>query len=230
MAADGGLEHTEESGLILWLAGEKVVRNFRFLATFRDTIEWTVKDGTREIGTIASPVPPGERFALPGRTWEVVDLVTEDRLIVVRRVGGRLRVYFGGGGGGEIHDRVVDRMRQVLTESADYSYLTDRARRRIEEARQLAGATGIAARPAVIPLGGDQLALLPWCGTRKVDTMRLAAGTRCTVRPGGPLERFFVTVSAKSGEAEGLVASLRTLAAEPWDGATLVAGLARGAL
>jgi ATP-dependent helicase Lhr and Lhr-like helicase len=219
------LEKTEEGGLILGLAGEKVVRNFRFLATFKDAIEWTVRDGSREIGTIGDAVPVGERFALAGRTWEVVDLVAEQRLIVARLVKGSVRTIFLGGGAGDIHDRVVERMRQVLVEASSYPYLTERAQRRIDEARQLAQATRVASGPGLVPLGGDQLGLIPWCGTRKLETIALKLKDRTAIKALRP-ERFYIVVTAGNG-LDGLASALNSLAAKPWEGAEMVATLDR---
>ncbi|MGH9891500.1 MAG: DEAD/DEAH box helicase, partial [bacterium] len=220
------LERTEEGGLILGLCGEKVVRSYRFLATFVDNTEWTVKEGTRDIGTIGQAVPPEERFALAGRTWEVVEVVDQERLLIVKRVKSSVRTLFRGLGGPRIHDRVVERMRQALTETAEYAYLTDRARERLSRARALATATRIAEGPCVVPLGGDRLCLVPWCGTQRFFTMlRWVAGlqgARLYTAPG-----FYIGLRADSGKADELAAGLAALSAETWDGAAMAAALER---
>ncbi len=225
LLATDQLEQTPEGGLILGLGGEKIVRNFRFLATFQDTTEWAVKDGTRDVGTVGSPVPIGERLALAGRTWEVVDLVTEQRVLVVRRVKGSLRTYFVGGPGASIHDRVVERMRRVLLEETVYPYLTERAAARLSEGRTLARAEGIALRATVLSLGGDKLALLPWAGTRIMDTLvaRLAQSA------GAKVERaqFYLTVTANSGGIKATMALLRRIAEEPLSAEAMVGAMDR---
>ena len=220
------LQRTEEGGLILGLAGERVVRSFRFLATFQDTTEWGVKEGARDIGTIASPVPAGERFALAGRTWEVVDVVTEQRVVVVRRVRGALKTRFLGGRSGDVHSRVVERARRALAEDVSYPYLTDRAAARLDEARTLTRATGMVERPCVIPLGGDRLALVPWTGTRQVRTMalRLAALSEArAVRDEG----FYIEFLAEPGRVTDLLTELSQVSTSKWDGTQIMAGLER---
>lgn len=220
------LERTEEGGLILGLAGERVVRNFRFLATFQDVTEWSVKEGTRDIGTIGSPVPEGERFALAGRTWEVIQLVADQRIMIVKRVRGGLRTMFLGGQGGDIHDRVVDRMRRVLEEDAVYPYLTERAASRLAEVRQLARVGGLSNGAAIIALGGNRLALLPWCGTRKLRTMALMVGKCGTVK--GALARgFHLEITPAIGDISGIVGDLTELASQQFDGTALVNDLDR---
>lgn len=220
------LERTEEGGLILGLAGEKVVRNFRFLATFQDPTEWAVKDGSRDIGTLGSPVPVGERFALAGRTWEVLQLVPEQRVIVARRVRGSLRTFFMGGAGGDIHDRVAERMRRVLAEESVFPYLTERASARLAEARTLTAASGIAAGPTLLHLGGNQFGLLPWAGTRQLRTMRLRLATAPGIHSVGD-ERFYLPLLSQADDGPSLRAGLLGLAREAWDGAAMVAPMDR---
>jgi ATP-dependent helicase Lhr and Lhr-like helicase len=221
------LEKTPEGGLILGLTGEKVVRNFRFLATFQDSSEWAVKDGTRDVGTVGDAVPIGERLALAGRIWEVMDVIAEQRVLIVRRVKGSLRTLFVGRGGPPVHDRVVERMRRVLEEDVIYPYLTERAVARLSEARAIALAEGLARHPTVALLGGDKVAILPWAGTRVLRTLALwleqsNAFTMSTVSPG-----FYLVLTARSEGIDAAVAELRRVASAPCDAAQLVAPLNR---
>lgn len=214
------LEQTAEGGLILGLVGEKIVRNFRFLATFADSTEWAVKDASRDIGTVSGAVPVGERLVLAGRTWEVVDLVMEQRVIIVRRVKGILRTNWTGGDRGEIHDRLVDRMRRVLLEDTVYPYLSDRAVARLTKARELARGTGIASGPAILPLGGNKLALAPWIGTRALRTI----GLRLTQSPAPKAtdEGFYLELPGTDEGPDATIAELRRIAGEEWSAADIV--------
>jgi len=218
------LERTEEQGLILGLAGEKVVRNFRFLATFHETTEWSVKEGSRDIGTIAGPVPQGERFVLAGRTWEVMELVTEQRLVIVQSIRGSLRTHFIGGRGGDVHDRVAERMRRLLAEDVIYPYLTERAVARLADARQLALAIGIAKRPAILALGGNEISLVPWAGTRVLRTLELKLGHLEGLKSVRS-DRFYLTCTAVAGGADAVRHILAATVAEPWEAAAIVAPL-----
>ena len=208
------LERTEEGGLMLGLTGGKIVHNYKFLATFQDSTEWAVKEGTRDIGTIASPVPQGERFALAGRTWEVVDLISEQRVLVVKRVKGTLKTHFIGGHGGDVHRRIVERMRRVLVEDVAYAYLTERATARLSQARVLASASGFATRPTVVPVSREKVMLLPWVGSRVLNTMALRIGQAgfATVAR----DDFYLSLTAKAGGAETIAKGLAELAQESW--------------
>jgi ATP-dependent Lhr-like helicase len=222
------LQQTDEGGLILGLDGERVVRNFRFLATFADTTEWSVKDGSRDIGTVASPVPVGERVMLAGRTWEVMQIMDDQKVLVVRRVRGVIKTRFLGSGYGAVHDRVVDRMRRALVEDAVYPYLSERAADRLREARALARSTEIANGPCLVPLGGNKIALLPWAGTHVVRTLSLhlnqSQATRATD------EDFYLTFSGTAAGPDETERALREAALPEWSAAEIVAPLSRALL
>ena len=222
------LQRTDEGGLILGLKGEQIVRNFRFLATFADTTEWSVKDTSRDIGTVASPVPVGERLMLAGRTWEVTQVLGEQKVLIVKRVRGTLSTKFLGAGYGAIHDRVVDRMRRVLLEDTAYSYLNERAATRLAEARALIRPTGIAEGPCLVSLGGNKIALVPWAGTRIIHTLALHLGQSPTTRAAE--EGFFLTLAGTAAGSEETHRSLQQTAEEPWNSAAIVEPLQRALL
>ena len=64
------IEMTEEKGLIVGLKGERLINSFKFYAVFKDSEDYTVRSGSDEIGTITTPPPVGDRFALAGRVWD----------------------------------------------------------------------------------------------------------------------------------------------------------------
>lgn len=116
------IQQTEERGLLVGLAGEQVVRNFRFYSVFPDNEEFAVRDESKEIGSILSPPPKGERFALAGRTWEVMEIDLKRRTVYARPIKGKVRTTWNGGGGA-IHSKILQRMKLALEEDIIYSYL-----------------------------------------------------------------------------------------------------------
>jgi len=163
------IEQTEEGGLIVGLKGEEVVRSFRFYAVFPDDDEYTVKERSEEIGSVAYPPPPGERFGLAGKTWEVLDVDIRRKIVFVRGVEGKALTSWPGPYG-VIHTRIKQRMKQVLFEDLEYSYLQPKARARLKEARALAKMVGLE-KNHILFLGGDTYAIFPWLGTRSFRTL-----------------------------------------------------------
>ncbi len=164
------LEMTEEKGLIVGLAGERLLKSFKFYAVFKDSEDFTVRAGSDEIGTITTPPPVGDRFALAGRVWEVEELDIARKLIYVRQVDGKMEISWPGDFG-EIHTKIVERMRRVLAEDMVYPYLKPNAQKRLEVARHVARNTGMLEH-SLISLGGYTWCLFPWLGTRSFRTLR----------------------------------------------------------
>lgn len=164
------IEMTEEKGLIVGLKGERLTNSFKFYAVFKDSEDYTVRCESDEIGTITTPPPVGDRFALAGRVWEVEELDIARKLIYVKAVKGKMEVSWPGDYG-EIHTRILERMRQVLEEDTVYPYLKPNARHRLEVVRALVRNTGMLGR-SLVHLGGYTWCLFPWLGTRSFRTLR----------------------------------------------------------
>ncbi len=198
------IQRTEEGGLIIGLTGERVVRNFKFYAVFADNEEYTVQDESREIGSIIQPPPPGERFALAGRTWEVLEIDPKRKLVQVKQISGRASVSWKGTCG-RVHGRILQRMRQVLFEDKEYRYLQPQARERLREARQLAAAHRLDQRN-ILPLGGQTFAILPWMGTRSYRTLdrslRMLGRGRFSIYGIGGVAPHFFTLLADTDSSE----------------------------
>lgn len=169
------LEMTEEKGILVGMKGERLLNSFKFYAVFNDSEDFTVRCESEEIGTITTPPPVGDRFALAGRVWEVLELDASRRLVYVKEVDGKMEISWPGEYG-EIHTRILERMREVLREDIQYPYLKPNARHRLEMARRVARNTGITER-SLIHLGGFTWCLFPWLGTRSFRTLRKMIGT-----------------------------------------------------
>ena len=207
------LEMTEEKGLIVGLAGERLLKSFKFYAVFKDTEDYTVRAGSDEIGTITTPPPVGDRFALAGRVWEVEELDIQRKLIYVRQVDGKMEVSWPGDFG-EIHTRILERMRRVLEEDTVYPYLKPNARRRLEVARHVARNTGMLTH-SLVHLGGYTYCLFPWLGTRSFRTLR-----KFIVRNGAPFRIsnlefegcYYMTFRMERGNEYDLISRLEGIA------------------
>ncbi len=189
------LERLEGGGLIIGPLGEKLVNNYHFYATFETVRTYTVRENSRDIGTIQMLPSEGDRIRLAGRAWKVV-IVDEDNSVVhVERVTGKAEGYWTGGGA-EVHSRIIQRIHQVLTETVEYEYLQPRAIERLFSARQEANITDMT-RESIIPLGGNRFMLLPWRGSRETETIALLLEHTGLVVFRGGLP-FYVEVNAQS--------------------------------
>lgn len=170
MINDEFIEITETKGLIVGLKGERLLNSFKFYAVFKDSEDYTVRCDGEEIGTITTPPPVGDRFALAGRVWEVKEVDLPSKLIFVKPVDGKMSVSWPGDGG-EIHTKLLLAMRDVLFNGKEYPFLGDNARERLAHARRVAKNAGMDDNMLVF-LGGQSYVLFPWLGTRSFRTAK----------------------------------------------------------
>lgn len=189
------MDRIEGGGLIIGHAAESIVNNFRFYATFEDEVDFLVRDGTREIGTIQVIPEIGARFRLAGRAWKVLEIDGDKKVIQVERVKGKAQALWRGGGV-DIHARIIQRIRKVLDETVEYSYLHPKATERLRSARHIARISNISGQD-VIDLGGNRFMILPWEGSKTVRTIRLLLDfIGCSVARG--TEPYYLEVNATS--------------------------------
>lgn len=176
------IQQTETGGLIVGLAGERVVSSFKFYGVFQENEEYTVRSEAQELGTIVSPPPLGEKVAIAGHVWRVLDIDHKRHLVYCEQVKGKVPAYFGECPG-DLHTRVLRRMLEALKEDRSYPYLMKNAAARLIQARETARHSG-AARDALINLGGKMYCLLPWVGTYAFLAMERFLRIRCADRLG----------------------------------------------
>ncbi len=164
------LELTETKGLIIGLKGERIINSFKFFAVFKDSEDYTVRCDGEEIGTITTPPPVGDRFALAGKVWEVREVDITAKLIYVKTVDGKMEISWPGDGG-EIHTKLLLAMRDCLFNGKEYKFLGENARARLENARNVARNAGMGDNMLIF-LGGQSYCLFPWLGTRSFRTLR----------------------------------------------------------
>ena len=176
------IQRTEQGGLIVGLAGERVVNYFKFYGVFEENEEYTVRSEAQELGTIVMPPPVGEKLAIAGHVWVVLDVDRKRHLVYCEQVKGNIPAYFGLCPG-DLHTRILRRMRQVLREERQYPYLMKNAVARLEQARFTAVRSGTGEHP-MIHLGGNMWCLLPWVGTYTFLTMERFLKIKCGERLG----------------------------------------------
>ena len=212
LIATDHIQQTEQGGLIVGLAGERVINSFKFYGVFQQSEEYTVRSESQELGTVVSPPPVGEKLAIAGHVWQVLDVDHKRRLIYCRQVKGSVPAYFGQCPG-DLHTKILTRMRRVLQEDRQYPYLMKNAVARLEQARFTAAHSGAAEKP-LINLGGNMWCLLPWVGTYTFLTMERFLKIKCADRLGlrnlDSARPFFIQFTMKADES----AFFRVLAEE----------------
>ena len=176
------IQRTEEGGLIVGLAGERIINSFKFYAVFQENEEYTVRWNSQELGTVVMPPPVGEKLAIAGHVWIVEELNHKRRLVYVEQIKGKVPAYFGDCAG-DINTKILERMRLVLSEKKTYPYLMKNAAARLSQARTTAENSGLVTEP-LICLGGTMWCLLPWLGSYAFLAMERFLKIKCGERLG----------------------------------------------
>jgi len=188
------IQQIEHGKLILGLTGEKIVRSFQFYAVFAENQEYKVRDESMAIGSIIMP-PPGNRFTLAGRTWEIFDIEPKAKTIWVKQVEGIASISWRGGSS-NIHTKVLERMRRVLFEDVWYSYLQPGAKERLKTARQFARSVGLD-KTNFLLLRGKTCYIFPWMGTvtyRTLEKLLTLCRQSLDIRSISGTSPYFLTV------------------------------------
>ena len=176
------ISRTENGGLIIGLAGERIVNNYKFYAVFQENIEYSVRSGPEELGNIVKPPPVGDKIAIAGRVWVVEEVDHKKREVYCTLVKGNIPAYFGDVAG-DIHTHILERMYGVLKEEKSYPYLMRHAVCRLQEARDTFQKSGMPDHP-LVHLGGNMWTLFPWLGSYAFLALERFLKIRCAGRLG----------------------------------------------
>lgn len=200
----GHIEWTENGGLIVGLAGERVVNNFKFYAIFQENEEFSVHAGSEELGTIVKPPPVGDKIAIAGRVWVVEDIDIKRHQVYCHEVDGRIPAYFGDVPG-DIQPEILQRMKKILNEKTMYPYLMQNAKARLTQTRDTASAANLL-KKNLINLGGNMWCLFPWTGTYAFLALerliRIKCGKKLNIRSFNSSRPYFMYFSMDASEEE----------------------------
>ena len=169
----GLIEQAPDGNLLLGSLGEKLVEHYSFYAVFQTSEDYRVLLGSKQIGVLpaARVFVPDMTIILSGRRWRILAVHSRDKVIEVApdQVG---RPPPFGGGGGLVHDRVVEKMKTVFSDSGWPAYLDRTAGQLLEDARSEFYRLGLD-RQSVCDTGDRGCLLSTWAGTIKTSTLSL---------------------------------------------------------
>lgn len=168
------IEQATDGSLLLGSSGEKLVEHYSFYAVFQTPEEYRLITGGRELGTIPidNMVAPGMLLIFSGRRWQVLEVHDRDRVILVAPSKAGVPPKFGGDPG-NIHDRIIARMFEILEGDHCPIYMDAVALDLLEEAR--ANYAQFRFDPGrVVQLSDDAFVLATRTGTVRTTTLALA--------------------------------------------------------
>lgn len=164
------LQRMDNGGIIVGLKGERICNHFTFYAVFQDEETYKVTDGNGEIGNLNDRPAVGDVFILAGRSWVVISLDDERKIIYVNRTKSSKILSFNGNGG-DIHTKVFKKIKKILQEDTTYPYLQPTAASLLLDAREIARRSGILEHD-IIRYAEKSYYLCPWIGTKEMSTIK----------------------------------------------------------
>lgn len=152
------------SGLLLHgRLGDKFVNHYTFYAAFSSDEEFRIIAGGKTLGTlpVSQMLSAGQRILFGGRTWLVEEIDTPHKTIHVAATKGGAPPLFNGGGG-RVHTKVRERMREIYRSNSQLGYLDDTAQRFVDEGRMAYDELALDQR-LLIDQGAHAL-LMTWLG------------------------------------------------------------------
>ncbi|BDA67767.1 DEAD/DEAH box helicase-like [Calothrix sp. PCC 7716] len=211
-----GIDHiqkTDKGRLILGMNGEKIVNRFQFYAVFPENLEFAVNCNATNIGSIAMIPTVGSEFGLAGRTWQVLDVDFRKKSISVKPTEGQGSVFWRGGSGA-IHTKVLQRMRRVLCEDTEYSYLQPNALKRLKQVRELVQGLGLDEN-YIVRLPKGKCIIFPWLGTAGFKTLERMLNTFCResleIKSIGGSCPYYITVRLPRDKVDNLEPEITSL-------------------
>ena len=181
------IEQDSEGTLLLGRRGERLVEHYRFYAVFQTPEEYRIVADRKPLGTlpVIMILAVGMTIIFAGRRWRILSVHEDEKLIEVTadRTG---RPPLFGGGAGVVHDRVVEKMMDVLAGEAVPAYLDAVAARLLEHARREFRRLDVIRKP-VCEIGARNWLIATSSGTVKTSTLALvlrAKGYRVDVHDG----------------------------------------------
>lgn len=170
----GLIEQSADGLLLLGGKGEVLVDHYSFYAVFNTSEEYRLIAEGRELGVLPvdSIVSAGMDMIFAGRRWTIMEIHDKDRVILLMPSTAGGAPSFGGEPG-DIHDRVIEKMFDILEGDGTFFYMDRMSLQMLEEARNNYAHAGFRDR-AIVQTGESDYVLQTRCGTVKNSTLALA--------------------------------------------------------
>ena len=201
------IEQAPDGVLLLGRQGERLVEHYSFYAVFQTPEEYRIIADRKPLGTlpVIMILTPGMTIIFSGRRWRITDVHDKDKIIEVTADRTGQPPPFGGDGG-LIHDRVVEKMKEVLFGTDVPPYIDGTATSLLEDARSECRRLDIVRDP-ICQIGERSYLVATWAGTVKTSSLALvlrAMGYTAEIHDG------FLNLHSKEG-VQPVEAALREI-------------------
>lgn len=186
-----------EGSLVIQSAGEKVVNNIDFLATFTDDNKYEVVcDGTL-VGYLPKRPMDNSKVLLAGKSWKVLDVKNTE--VSVIGISEEAQTKWDSGEP-SIHKRVMKEIQKIIKSDTKYPYLDESAEAMMDDFRKFAMEQELATQ-ITIPIE-NIINIRPWTGSIQFDTINRIISKMKGVKILNVIFPFQISISTKMGMNE----------------------------
>ena len=190
------IEQAPDGVLLLGRQGERLVEHYSFYAVFQTPEEYRIIADSKPLGTlpVIMVLTPGMTIIFSGRRWRIAEIHDKDKVIEVTADRTGQPPPFGGDGG-LIHDKVVEKMKEVLFGAGVPAYADGTAASLLEDARSECRRLDVIRQP-IFRIGERRYLIATWAGTVKSSSLALvlrAMGYTAEIHDG------FLDVNSRAG-------------------------------
>ena len=168
------IEQLSDGTLLLGSKGERLVNHYSFFAVFNTPDEYRIVNNGKTLGSIpiTHVLVADMTIVFSGRRWRIIEVHDKEKVIqvVADRTGKPPRFT---GNAGLIHDGVISKMKEVYIGSEVPTYLDNKAKKLLTEARDEYERLGLVRNP-LFSMGKRRCIVATGVGTVKNSTLALA--------------------------------------------------------
>ncbi|MDR2442930.1 MAG: DEAD/DEAH box helicase [Deltaproteobacteria bacterium] len=164
------ITQTQDGQIVLGYKGEQTVSNYTFYSAFATPEEYRLESGGAFLGSIpiSNSLAVGQNLIFAGRKWEVLEVSTEAKRIILKPAAGGIVPTFSGTG--QMLDGKIRKEMFEVYDSEDLPiYLNKTARESFNEGRQTFRDLNLKDK-AIIEIG-KTTHILPWLGDRAINVI-----------------------------------------------------------
>ena len=168
------IEQAPDGTLLLGCRGERLVEHFSFYAVFQTQREFRIIASGKALGTlpVSTFLRVDSTIVFAGKRWRVTAVHDAEKVIEVVSDPTGIPPPFGGMARGIVHDRIVQKMRELLLSGNRPRYLDSRALSLLDAARGEIRLS-VLRRQAIQMVGERAAVVATWVGTIKTSTLAL---------------------------------------------------------
>ena len=197
------IQRVKTGAIMIGSKGEKLVSSWHFFAAFKTVEEYNIfhKEG-KKLGTIPikSLLLKDQTILFSGRSWLVVEVQEDKKIVIVTEAPtGRAPIF--GGDGFDVHGKIREEMFKIYSQRMSFDYLDNISQKFLVEGVTTFHELSLSKKRIIS--SGASTYVIPWCDDKVVQTLVVLLKTE--QRGGKEEKKKEITSLQESGCMRGMI-------------------------